>query len=565
MTRVLRDSPIAVRVFFSPILAIMVLCGLTALDLAGSLGRERAMDQVVNGAVLRGRLSGQMLESVSTAHGYLARILALTDVGIEESKLESMRGELQDTLKESEIILHKLNATSLTDDEVFREEARVYLKDYNDAVKVTLEIAAADRNLAIPFLADTEITYKKLKGSLETLSQIATGLAETTYETTLASGARERRSFLIIAGVAILLLSMASFIVSRSISRPVARLTGTMSRLAGGDMDVAIPYTDQKDQIGAMARTLQVFKDNALAVARLTMETEMMKEQTAAERHTQMMALANDFETKAKGAVDKVRHNAHHIVETATRMGSRVGHSAEHSIDAAEVTKRTAQNVTDLTDAAAALSDTVGTVRQQVGQSASIAARAVDEARGTNRTVAGLADAANRIGEIVALITSIASQTNLLALNATIEAARAGEAGRGFAVVASEVKNLAGQTAKATEEIARQVADIQSTTQAAVSAIGSITHIIEQIGDISGTVATSIERQSSATGQIVDSIKVVAHDASVFSERFSDVAKTSAATYASAIRVIWAAKDLSNPSQVLVDELGRLLQTLRAG
>ena len=229
------------------------------------------------------------------------------------------------------------------------------------------------------------------------------------------------------------------------------------------------------------------------------------------------------------------------------------------------VTQRTADYVAELNTALIELSNAVASAGDKVGEASGIAVQAVEQARKTNNTVQTLAVAGNKIGEIVQLITQIASQTNLLALNATIEAARAGDAGRGFAVVANEVKNLAGQTANATDEISALVSGIQGSTKDAVDAIQEITHTIERINGISAEVSDSMSHQKDTTDRIVGVAQQVSGDAVLFKDRFGEVAKSSAASYASAIRVIWAAKDLRRPTQSMVEAVGTLVTTLRTG
>jgi methyl-accepting chemotaxis protein len=246
-------------------------------------------------------------------------------------------------------------------------------------------------------------------------------------------------------------------------------------------------------------------------------------------------------------------------------MGRRVGDSATRSMGATAASQRTVANVLELTNAAGTLSQSVAEVSQRVSQSSDITQRVVAQAERTNDTMTGLVVAADRIGEVVRLITGIAAQTNLLALNATIEAARAGTAGKGFAVVAQEVKALAAQTAKATDDISAQIGNIQQVTRDVVEAITDITRTIEQVGGLGAAVAGSIGQQDIATNNILSVVNQVSTDIDLFNERFSDAAHTGAVSYASAIRVIWAAQDLSKPTGLLTGEIESLLSELRTG
>ncbi len=377
-----------------------------------------------------------------------------------------------------------------------------------------------------------------------------------------------RERSVMIAGIGFLVLLVTSVVlilILRTVTRPIVRITDTMSALADGDKAVQVPALDRSDEVGRMAAAVQTFKENAIEMDRLAQESDAMKRQVQEERRAAMLKIADEFESTLTETADYFRASAERIVLTAGRMGQKVGNTADRSLGATEASIRTATNVASLNDATLALSQSVSDVGRKVSESSNIARHAVDQALVTDQTVRGLAQAAERIGEVVQLISGIASQTNLLALNATIEAARAGDAGKGFAVVATEVKNLAGQTAKATEDISSQVANIQVTTQDAVAAIQDISQTIEKISALAKVVVESIGRQDGVTQEIIGVVRQVSTDAELFNTRFSEVAKASASSYGSAIRVIWAAKDLSKPTDSLVEDLGGLLQTLRHG
>ncbi|MEI6556999.1 MAG: methyl-accepting chemotaxis protein [Rhodospirillaceae bacterium] len=370
-------------------------------------------------------------------------------------------------------------------------------------------------------------------------------------------------------GVAALLFLLAWGIgfgvVVTDVTRPVRAITAAMRRLAAGDLDVAIPGAGRRDELGEMASAVAVFKENAAEVARLSAEGEALRRRAQDEKQTMVLQLADSFEGKVLGATDAFRTSAARIIEAAKTMGQRLGRAGNSSLQASATTERTTRNAAELGEAVQGLAAMVAEVRDRFKESLEIANRALAEAESARATVGGLSVAGDRIGEVVTLISNIASQTNLLALNATIEAARAGDAGKGFAVVATEVKNLAGQTARATGEISSQVADIQVSTRSAVTAISEIGQTIDTIGRIAGAVAEAVERQDEATREIIGIVAQVAVDAEDFSQRFSELAKNSAASYGSAIRVIWAAKDLSQPTDMVVEDLGELLTTLRAG
>jgi methyl-accepting chemotaxis protein len=373
------------------------------------------------------------------------------------------------------------------------------------------------------------------------------------------------RNALILTSLIIgILVAVIGYSLDRTISRSIVTITKAMHRLAEGDKTVTIPGLGRRDEIGAMAAALEVFKEAALENERRA-RAQRTEDQAKLERAGRLEQLTAVFEAKVRGALAVFGDNSDRIVSTASSMGRRVGDSATRSMGATAASQRTAANVLELTNAAGTLSQSVAEVSRRVAQSSDITHRVVIQAERTNSTMTGLVAAADRIGEVVRLITGIAAQTNLLALNATIEAARAGSAGKGFAVVAHEVKALAAQTARATSDISAQIGNIQQVTRDVVEAITVITRTIEQVGGLATAVSGSIEQQDLATNNILSVVNQVSTDVDLFNERFSDVAHTGAVSYASAIRVIWAAKDLSKPTAVLTGEIETLLSELRTG
>src|ERR1700691_1039335 len=293
-------------------------------------------------------------------------------------------------------------------------------------------------------------------------------------------------------GLAILVIAVISggiaWLIGRSISRPLGQLGARMRGLADGELDADIPGIERGDEVGAMAATVQIFKDNALRIRGLeTIEAET-QQRVAAERRATMENIANDFERSVKGIVSSVATAAAGMQTTAQSMTATASDASARAATVGAASDSASNNVGTVAAAAEELSSSVAEISRQVTQSSRIAAQAVGDAGRTNAIVQVLSTGAEKIGEVVKLIHSIAAQTNLLALNATIEAARAGESGRGFAVVASEVKALANQTAKATEEIAAQVSAMQSSTSEAVLSIGGITETIGQVREITTSI-----------------------------------------------------------------------------
>jgi methyl-accepting chemotaxis protein len=350
-------------------------------------------------------------------------------------------------------------------------------------------------------------------------------------------------------GLAILVIGVISggiaWLIGRSISRPLGQLGARMRRLADGALDADIPGIERGDEVGAMAATVQIFKDNALRIRGLEKVEAETQHRAAAERRAAMENIADDFERSVKGIVSSVATAAAGMQTTAQSMTAT---ASDASARAATV---------------GAASDSAE-ISRQVTQSSKIAAQAVGDAERTNATVQILSTGAEKIGEVVKLIHSIAAQTNLLALNATIEAARAGESGRGFAVVASEVKALANQTAKATEEIATQVSAMQSSTSEAVLSIGGITETIAQMSEITTSIAASVQQQGEATREIARNIQSAAAGSSEISAHIGGVTTAAAATGLAASDVLSNARELDNQSGMLRHAVDEFLAKVRA-
>ena len=356
-------------------------------------------------------------------------------------------------------------------------------------------------------------------------------------------------------GLAILAIAVISggiaWLIGRSITRPLGQLGARMRTLADGALDADIPGIDRGDEIGAMAATVQIFKDNAVRIRGLeTVEAET-QQRAAAERRAAMESLADDFERSVNGIVSSVATAAAGMQTTAQSMTATASDASARAATVGAASDSASNNVATVAAAAEELSSSVAEISRQVTQSSKIASKAVGDAERTNATVKVLSTGAEKIGEVVKLIHSIAAQTNLLALNATIEAARAGESGRGFAVVASEVKALANQTAKATEEIAAQVAAMQASTSEAVLSIGGITDTIAQMSEITGSISSAVEQQGAATREIARNIQSVAAGSSEISAHIGGVTTAAAATGAAASEVLSNARELDNQSGML--------------
>jgi methyl-accepting chemotaxis protein len=364
--------------------------------------------------------------------------------------------------------------------------------------------------------------------------------------------------------VAIAAAAAVAFLISRHIGGSLGGLKAKMEKLASGNLAFDSSETQRRDEIGEMARTLKVFKDNALAMQRLKIDQEELKKTAERERKQALEALAGNFQRQVRGVVDAVSSAATQMQSTARAMSAGAEQTREQTLAVAAGAEQATSNVQTVAVASQELSASIGDIGRQVHEASTVARQAADEGERTNTAISGLSDAAQKIGEVVALINDIASQTNLLALNATIEAARAGDAGKGFAVVASEVKALATQTARATEDIRSQIGAIQSETGSAVTAIQSISKTILTVNQISSAIAAAVEEQAAATHEITRNVQQAASSTQDVSRNISGVsaAVQNAGTVADA--VLSAADELARQAQLLGREVDGFLASVRA-
>jgi len=481
-----------------------------------------------------------------------------------------------------------LSAEQQRDIATWRGQIQSYwqtIRDLGVDTMPTLEsaVAEADQAFIRTFGAQTESVYKAgVAGAaypmtvqqwygasdpaLSTIVRIKDAAVEVTEAHADAASAAAQLRLVSIAALTLLSIgvSLVSIgIASRRIARPLTEMTAAMRRLAGGDKSIDVPALARADEVGEMARSVQVFRDNAVKADALAREQEA--ERGKKERRQQVMeTLTRGFDRDATVVLEGVASSISTMRGTASSMSTIASENASKASAVAAGAHETSANVQTVAAATEQLSASVAEIGRQVTQSASIAAKAVQEAQSTNDEIQGLAAMAQKIGDIVKLINDIASQTNLLALNATIEAARAGEAGKGFAVVAAEVKSLATQTAKATEDIAAQITGIQNATQKSVTAIGAIGKTIGDISQIATTIASAVEEQGAATQEIARNVQQAAAGTQEVSANVAGVTQAAAATGDAAGAVERAAGDLSVQSQQLRERVDAFLTQVRA-
>jgi methyl-accepting chemotaxis protein len=366
-----------------------------------------------------------------------------------------------------------------------------------------------------------------------------------------------------ILGAAIVIGIAVGIYLVRDVSRGIASIVAPMQALGHGDLTAQVPHQGETTEIGAMADTLQVFKQ-ALIAKKAADEAAAVDADAKIERGRRVDGITRDFESMIGEIVETVSSASTQLEASAGTLTATAERAQQLTTAVAAASEEASTNVQSVASATEEMSSSVNEISRQVQESARMAGEAVDQARTTNDRVGELSKAAARIGDVVELINTIAGQTNLLALNATIEAARAGEAGRGFAVVASEVKALAEQTAKATGEIGQQIAGIQSATQDSVNAIKEISGTIEKLSEISSTIAAAVEEQGAATQEISRNVQQAAHGTQQVSANITDVQRGASETGSASSQVLSAAKSLSGDSKRLKLEVGKFLNSVRA-
>jgi len=420
---------------------------------------------------------------------------------------------------------------------------------------------------------DASVTAMALQAeSAETMAAAARDVG-TTVDTAAASFSATRDAdgrvarIVIATGAAgaIVLAILIALVLGRGIVRPIRAMTDAMDRLAAGDLAVEVPGRTRSDEIAEMAKAVQVFKDNAERMQQMEAEKEASDRRAAEEKRQALDELADSFEQSVGSVVqgltrfvDDVRGRAQTMTETSEQARSQATSVASSSEEASA-------NVQAVSAAAEELAASVSEIGSQVGKAAEMAKLASEEARRGDTRVQALATTATKIGDVIELIQAIAEQTNLLALNATIEAARAGDAGKGFAVVASEVKSLAGQTAKATEEIRSQIEEIQAGSREAVSAIQAIGEAVGRLDEMNGAVAAAVEEQSATTNEIARNTQEAAAGSSQVSEAIVEVSSASERTGESAAAVLAMCGELGDAAAALEREVHDFLGRIRVG
>jgi methyl-accepting chemotaxis protein len=409
----------------------------------------------------------------------------------------------------------------------------------------------------------------RLQFSLFILSAVGIAFGYKTYEHVstdfgTAAAASFYNDFWIQIGIAAVINVLVGWFIHINVTHRIVNLGEIMRDLTEGRLEVTVPYVKDKDQLGSMARKVKIFQENAVNLRNLQAQQAVDRERAEEERKKLMSDIATQFDasvhqivTQVNSSSEKLGGSSRFMVDSASTMTARM-------TDLSSTATQASNNVNSVANAAQELSASIEEISRQVSRSSMITKEAVHKAGTANQTIQNLSDGAAKIGDVIQLINDIAAQINLLALNATIEAARAGDAGKGFAVVASEVKNLASQTAKATEEIASIISGIQTETNATVTSIIEISRTVSEINEIATAIASAIEEQDVSTREIAHNIKQAASHTSKLADSVEVVTDTTNQAGSAAQEMLGSCKSLGTQADQLTQEVETFLKTLRA-
>ena len=498
--------------------------------------------------------------AVSTTSGGLYQAAAMGNAGVSETRLKELMAECTRHLAAIDAAVERLKSGAALSGEAAElfKSIQGTVVAYRKAVQDVLEMLDADPATALAMLAGVEKIYGKLQKLVDEINagqdrEVAAVQGETVVNADRAI------SILLTAGLIAFAVSLlVTWLLARHINHGVTDATAAMGRLAGGDLATEIPGLGRGDEVGAMARALQVFKDNGIEADRLRRLQELERKRAEESKAAALRNMAEKVEQETRIAIDSVGIETRRLASTSSEMATLARAVAANSRGVTAAAAEAQANTQAVAAASGQLASSIREIGRKVADSSRITGSAVAAAREAQQTIGKLAEAVGRIGEFANLINGIAGQTNLLALNATIEAARAGEAGKGFAVVASEVKNLANQTAKATGEISAQIADIQDSTRNTVAAVEGITGAIRDVENISSAIVVAIEEQGVATAEIVRNVGRTNEAASEVSSGIARVSEDAGAVTGRAGEV----SEIAQTVAVSIDELRTTLVRL---
>lgn len=591
----LEDWPLPVKFGISPLTALIMLSIISFVGLRAIERQVESASAIVDTYMETGFLLAEQSAILTKGKSRIFALMSLQAAGQAPMDMADQFAEIQSDLEAVTGRLNDLKAVAPTrSQKTLYDEISVTLPNVTQALDLVSQLLELDFDSAANTIQPLQENYDAVTDTLQAIIAEQRRIARDRAAQVKEEGSDARFVFLITLIVGILITAALSLFVGLKTSSSIKALAGATAELSEGNRDIDFTIFKRRDALGLIVNALSVFKDNMDQVEALQREQaearekelQLQKERAEEEAQAQqrrlerqaeeekrlqeeraqiLMKLAADFEASVGAMIDKVSVSAEQMQKEANDMHVASQSSANMTGLATEEVSHTSVAVQTVASGVEELASSVAEIGRQVEASATTASEAVTEAERTNEIMGELSEASQRIGQIVNVINDIAEQTNLLALNATIEAARAGDAGKGFAVVASEVKSLATQTAKATEEIAQQIASTQAATGGAVEAISSIRDTIGKINHVTSTIASAVEEQNSATNEISRSVQEVSDRASSVSGNMAKVNDAAISSGASAANVLSVATDLSGLSGNLKTQVQQFLSEIRAG
>jgi methyl-accepting chemotaxis protein len=552
------------KVLLAPAFLILTLMVLGAYVLKTQWENQATLQNLMSGPVRQAEVVADFNAAAWAVQTRLYHLTATAANETDKAKVASIAEEASSSIidlsgKMLSLEQLKANKTSASFGKL-KETVNKYTKQANSVI----DMADTDAGSALMFMMSAQRSFAEIVSLTDELMQLSKQARDREVVRVDESMNQQGRVLTALVLFAVLVGCAVSFLVSRAITKPITSLANVIQRIAGGDFEVTVPATRQRDEIGSIAGAVVSLKESSQEAATLRKQQEEAKESAEAERRAAREMLAAEFEQQMKGVMDAVAEatrlvseSANNVATIATQAGSRTSAVA----DAAQTASAGAETIAASSEE---MSSSIAEISRQVGTARDFSREAVTHAGGSSNIIKSLAESAQRINEVVKLISEIAEQTNLLALNATIEAARAGEAGRGFAVVASEVKALAAQTAKATGEISAQVAAIQAATNEAVRSTEAIVGDISKISEITVAIASAVEEQDTVTREIATSIEASSNSAKQVTSDIGELDIAVAATGKASRDMLNAVKTLDEQSRNLSAAAETFLRGLRA-
>lgn len=556
----LNFSSIKVRLYFSAALTAVALLSLSGYATLKSNTMADAGAHIFDVASEGIAKTGDFVEKYEQTRGLISSAPSELDL----AKVKALQAKVDANIVELEEKLAGLRKHMKPEDMKLIDDLVEQIKAMKTVSgKIFDFVAAFAQEQAMAVVAgDFAKIEAKIAEELAALKAYDTALAQGALDSLTATRTQIQQSMLIGGVLTVIVVAGLGIFVASSVSKRTANLTKVMTTLAGGDLNVKVPYSKESDEIASMAKAVEVFKDNLIETERRREEEKRKarEDQVRREKHD---ALFRDFEASVSIVVSTVSHSAQEMRRYAESLSHSADEASKRASTVATGASQAASNVATAAAATEELTASIHEITRQVSDSTRTATAAVDEARLANQAVSSLSNAANKIGQVVQMISEIANQTNLLALNATIEAARAGEAGKGFAVVASEVKNLASQTAKATEDITTQISTMQQVVGEAVHAIQGMAHTIEKINSGATAISAAVEEQGAATSEIARSVQEASSGTKDVSDSIGTVMSAANETGQVAGEVLNAASALAGESTRLQEEVEAFIKGMR--